>query len=84
MTYRSDAMSVDNGIAVTVCPFSASGYHQTDSFVRTEQIEDPDILISGVNLSHVTSLRSLFRMYGTDYSRGTLSVSFTQGLALRT
>lgn len=66
-------------VNVYVCNVSA--YPQADSFVRIDQIEDQDIPLHDASLSHVISLRASFRMYGCDYSRGTLFVTFHPGMS---
>lgn len=74
MTDTADAMSVEDGTAVNVHVSDFSDNHQKILFVINEQIEDPDIPVHGVRLSHVTSPRASFCMYGFDFSRGPLSV----------
>lgn len=69
-------MTVENGTTVTLCVFNVSYYHQTDFFVKIEQIENPDIPLSEAIFSHSASLCGSFRMYGFDYSRDTLSLTF--------
>lgn len=69
-------MSVENGTTVIICVFNIIDYHQTDLFVRTEQVSDPYIPLRDASLSHMNSLRASFRMYDFDYSRDTLSVTF--------
>lgn len=76
MLNRADAMSGENCIAVARCVLNVSEYHQTNLFVRIEQMEDPDIPLREDRLSHVTSLRPSFGMYGFDYFRGILLVTF--------
>lgn len=76
VTGRADDMSVTNGTAVNVCVFNVSDHHQTDLFVRNEQVEDLVISLPDISLSHVTSLPALSGMYGLQFSRSTLSVSF--------
>lgn len=48
--------------------------------MRIEKIEDPDILLRDVSLSHISSLPALFCNYGFGYSRDTLLVTFHRGV----
>lgn len=62
-TDTTDAMSVKTSTAVNVHVFSISAYYKTDSFVRSEQIEDLRIPQRDASSSHVSFLHVLFRMY---------------------
>lgn len=75
MTDTTDEMSVEKSTTSNVSVVNISDYHQTDLFLRNEQVKHPDIPLRDVILSHVTSLRALFRLYGFGYSRSTLSES---------
>lgn len=54
VTEKENLMSIVNGTAFNVCLLKISDYHQTDSLVRTVQIEDPYIPLRNASLSHVT------------------------------
>lgn len=73
---KMDVMFVENNTAVNVCIFNVSSYQQENLFVRIDQIEDLNIPLGDVNMSYVTSLRTLFRVHVLYYLRGTLSVTF--------
>lgn len=74
MIDKADEMSAENSTAVNFCVFNIRDDHQMHLFVRFEQIYNSDILLRDFILSHVTSLPSLYSMYGFDYVRGTISV----------
>lgn len=73
MTDGADEMSVKNCAAVNGRLFNVRDYHQAVLFVRIDQIQDTDILLRDVGLSHVTSSRASFQTHGFDFFRGTLS-----------
>lgn len=50
-------------------------------FYIMKESEDLEIPLRDVSLSRVTSLRALFRMYGSDYSCVTLSVTVQTGIS---
>lgn len=66
---EANEMLFANGTAGNVRFINFMEYHQADLFVRTERIEDLDVPLPDVSLSHVTYLRASFRMYGFDFSR---------------
>lgn len=76
MINRANAISVENRTSVIVRVLNGSDYHETDLSVRIKQINDPDILLHDASPSQVTSLHVSRSMYGFDYPRGTLSLSF--------
>lgn len=60
--------------------FNVKDYHQADLFARIEPTEDPDITLYDVSHSKVTFFHALFSMYGCDYCRNTLFVTFHPGV----
>lgn len=80
-TDRADAMSVENVTEVNVCVYNISDYHQSDLFVRTARIADPDIPLHVVSLLHVTSQHAPFCIYCFAYTCGTVSVMFYRGMS---
>lgn len=64
MTDTADAMSVENGTAISIRVFNTTEYRQSDLFVRIEQIEDSDSPLRDASSSHVTLPRASFRIYG--------------------
>lgn len=81
MTNSADPMSVENGTAVIVRLLHFIEYRQTDLFVRFKQIKNPDIPLRDFSLPHVRSLLALFHKYGSDFSRGSLSVPLHHGVS---
>lgn len=75
VTDRVDEMSLENGTAFNVRVLKVSDLHQADLFVRLEQVKSPDIPQGDVSLSPLNSLQTSFRLYGFDYSSGTISVT---------
>lgn len=80
-TDGANVMSAENGTTANVGAFIVRDYHQVDLLVRIGRIEYPDIRLRDVNLSHLTSLRTLICMYGSDYRRSRLTVTFHSGLS---
>lgn len=76
VTERANDMSVETGTTANTILSNVSDDHQTDLFVRVEQINDQRISLRDGSISHMTSLRALFYMYGFDYSRETTSLAF--------
>lgn len=72
LTNREDSISVENPTAASFGVFEVSDYQRTSLFVIIERIKDSDIPLRYVGLLQVTSLRILFRMYGSSYSRDAL------------
>lgn len=66
LTDRTNAISMENCTPANVSLFSVSAYHQADLFVKTEQIEIPDILLHDFGFLHVIFLPASFRMYSFD------------------
>lgn len=60
--------SIKNGTAVNIRVFNINDCHHMDLFVRIKQIEDPDVPLRDVSLSHMTSMRALLCIYSFDYS----------------
>lgn len=76
-----DAIFVDIGTSFIVCVFNISYYHQTDSFARIEQIENPNTPLYDVSLSNVTLLLTSFRVYGFHNSCRTQTVPLYPGVS---
>lgn len=74
-TNRSNFTHVQNGTTFNIGFLVMNDYNQADLFGRFEQIKDLDILLYEFSPSYVISLRASFRMYGSDSSHDTLSVT---------
>lgn len=83
VTGKAYAISVENGIALSVRVFNVKDYHQTNLILRIEQIEDLNILLGDFSLLQVTTWRAAAHMYGFGYFRGILSVPFHPGLSTK-
>lgn len=76
MTDTAYALYVENGTTLLVRLFSESDYDKVDLFVRIDHIEDLQTPQRDVSLLDVTLSRTPFHMYGFDYFRVTVSVTF--------
>lgn len=72
-------MSVENGTTVSTCVSKVRVYRQVDQFVKIELFKVRFIPLRDISWSHVTSVHSLLRIYGVDYSRYTLWATLNHG-----
>lgn len=69
MTDKADAMYVENSTAINVRVVDLNNYHRAALFVIIEKVENSNIPLHDVSLSHVTSLRASLRRYDFNYFR---------------
>lgn len=73
---KEDEISFRNGTAAEVRFFNVSEDHQTELFVKIEQIDNSDIPQRSVGSSHIILFCAPFGICGSDYFRSTILVTF--------
>lgn len=83
VTDRVEPSSVKNSKDVNVRVLNVDNYHHAHLCVGMEQSKNLDNLPLEVGMSLVTSLRGAFHLYGSDYSCGTLSITFLPEVSVK-